>query len=103
MTTPSHPSSHPHLDLKAVAARILRHLAHQQSKGRLVRLDQLACDVGVRRADVRQVVARLHAEGHVDAQRMRLTMTGLALVAAMRKFELREARVAKRPAQSLVA
>jgi DNA-binding IscR family transcriptional regulator len=94
---------HSHLDLKAVAARILRHLAREQSRGRLVRLDELACEVGVRRGDVRQVVARLHVEGHVDAQRMRLTMSGLALAASMRNFKLREPRIAKRPGQSLVA
>lgn len=97
------PTSNPHLDLKAIAARILRHLAHEQSRGRLVRLDELACTIGVRRGDVRRVVTSLDAEGHVDAQRMRLTMTGLALVASMRAFELRGPRVAQRPAQSLVA
>lgn len=96
-------TSHPHLDIKAVAARVLRHLAHEQSRGRLVRLDELARAVGVRRGDVRQVVASLHAEGHVDAQRMRLSMTGLALAASMREFKLREPRIAKHPAQSLVA
>lgn len=56
--------SNPHLDLEAIAARILRHLAHEQSRGRLVRLDELACEVGVRRGDVRRVVTSSHAEGH---------------------------------------
>lgn len=98
MTTP-----HPHLDLKAVAALVLRHLAQEQSRGRLVRLDELACEIGVRRGDVRKVVASLHAEGHVDAQRMRLTMTGLALAVSMRDCKLREPRLAKRSRQKLVA
>lgn len=93
MPTPT--SSHPILDPKAIAARILRHLANAQTRGRLVRLDQLACDVGVRRGDVRMIVTRLDAEGHVDAQRMRLTLSGLALAASMRGQQLREAR--KRP------
>jgi DNA-binding IclR family transcriptional regulator len=100
-TSNSHP--HPHLDLKAVAARVLRHLAHAQSRGRLVRLDELACTIGVRRSDVRRVVTSLHAEGHVDAQRMKLTMTGLALAASMRDLELREPRLGKRSRQTLVA
>jgi DNA-binding MarR family transcriptional regulator len=96
-------TSNTHLDLKAIAARILRHLAQEQERGRLVRLDELACDIGVRRGDVRKVVTSLHAEGHVDAQRMRLTMSGLALVTSMRAFELRAARVVQRPGQRLVA
>jgi DNA-binding MarR family transcriptional regulator len=86
------PISHDILDPKAIAARVLRHLAHAQARGRLVRLDQLACDVGVRRGDVRQMVSRLDAEGHVDAQRMRLTLSGLALAASMRGQQLREPR-----------
>lgn len=97
-------TKHPHLDLHAVAAHILRYLAGEQSRGRLVRLDEIACAIGVRRADVRRVVTSLHAEGHVDAQRMRLTMTGLALAASMRDLPLRAARVAKPAAKpSLVA
>lgn len=81
------------IDSKALAAHVLRELADAQSRGRLVRLDELACAVGVRRGDVRSVVTRLHAEGHVDAQRMKLTMTGLALAASMRGRPLRAPRV----------
>ena len=80
------------LDRKAIAAHVLRHLAEAQERGRLVRLDQLACDIGVRRKDVREVVSRLHAEGHVDAQRMKLTMTGFLLAASMRGAALRAVR-----------
>ncbi|AKU98420.1 hypothetical protein AKJ09_05084 [Labilithrix luteola] len=80
------------LDRKAIAAHVLRHLAGAQARGRLVRLDELACEVGVRRADVREVVSRLHAEGHVDAQRMKLTMTGLVLAASMQDSTLRAVR-----------
>ncbi|MBN9162089.1 MAG: hypothetical protein BGO98_29100 [Myxococcales bacterium 68-20] len=96
-------STHVHIDPKAVAAHVLRHLAREQARGRLVRLDDLACAIGVRRGDVRRVVAGLHAEGHVDAARMKLTMTGLALAAAMRDSKLREPRVTKRARQSRAA
>ena len=80
------------VDRKAVAAHVLRHLARAQSRGRLVRLDELASDIGVRHADVREAVTSLHAEGHVDAKRMKLTMTGLAVAAAMRECKLRDVR-----------
>lgn len=80
------------LDRKAIAAHVIRHLAEEQARGRLVRLDELAREVGVRRADVRDVVSRLHAEGHVDAKRMKLTMTGLVLAASMRGSTLRAVR-----------
>ncbi len=73
---------------KAVAAHVLRHLARAQQKGRLVALDSLATDIGVRREDVRHVVSNLHEEGHVDAKRMKLTMSGFAIAAAMRECRL---------------
>jgi DNA-binding IscR family transcriptional regulator len=76
------------IDHRAVAAHVLRNLASAQSRGRLVRLDELALAIGVRREDVRDVVTQLDAEGHVDAKRMRLTMTGLALAASMRECKL---------------
>lgn len=92
------------LDRKAVAAHVLRHLADAQARGRLVRLDELACEVGVRRKDVREIVTRLHAEGHVDAQRMKLTMTGLVLAASMEGATLRAVRhVPKGGAKTKVA
>jgi hypothetical protein len=61
-----------------------------------MRLDELATDIGVRREDVRVVVTSLHAEGHVDAKRMRLTMSGFAIAAAMRECKLREPRTRAR-------
>ncbi len=90
-------------NLRPVAAHVLRHLARAQSHGRPVRLDELACDIGVRREDVRHAVTSLHAEGHVDAQRMRLTMSGLAIAASMRECKLRDARFRERPSQINVA
>ncbi len=92
------------LDRPAVAAHVLRHLARSAQRGRLVRLDELASDLGVRREDVREVVTDLHAEGHVDAKRMRLTMTGLAIAASMKECKLRTVRTpATRPVQAFVA
>jgi Mn-dependent DtxR family transcriptional regulator len=67
-------------------------LAHAQELGRAVRLDELASEIGVRKSDVRDVVTRLHAEGHVDALRLRLTMTGLALATSLADCKLREPR-----------
>jgi Mn-dependent DtxR family transcriptional regulator len=83
------------IDPKAVAAHVLLRLASAGRRGRLVRLDELAESIGVRRGDVREVVSRLHAEGHVDAQRMRLTLTGLALASALRGCKLRSPRTTR--------
>jgi hypothetical protein len=80
------------IDTKSIAAHVIVALARAQTKGRTVRLDELAYDIDVRRADVRHVVTRLHAEGHVDALRLRLTMTGLALAASLAGCKLREPR-----------
>jgi transcription initiation factor IIE alpha subunit len=68
-------------------------LARAKQRGRAVRLDELAQEIGVRRDDVRDVVTSLDAEGHVDARRMRLTMSGFAIAVAMRECKLREAHV----------
>jgi DNA-binding GntR family transcriptional regulator len=90
-------------DLKTVAAHVLRHLARAQSLGRAIHLEELAEQIGVRRVDVREAVTSLHHEGHVDAQRMRLTMTGLAIAASMRECKLRSVRPVERPSQMHVA
>lgn len=82
-----------HLHEKALAAHVLRHLARAQSLGRLVRLDELAREIGVRREDVRLAVTSLHQEGHVDARRMKLTLSGFAIAASMRECKLRDVRV----------
>ena len=80
------------LDNQSIAAHVVVLLAHAQELGRTVRLDELASEIGVRKADVRHVVTRLHAEGHVDALRLRLTMTGFALAASLADCKLREPR-----------
>ena len=76
------------LDTKSIAAHVIVLLA--QAEGRAVRIDELAAEIGIRKADVRSVVTRLHAEGHVDALRLRLTMSGLALAASLEGCKLRE-------------
>jgi DNA-binding IclR family transcriptional regulator len=88
------------LDHRAVAARILRAIANAQAKGRSLGLDELAARIAVRRADVRDVVSRLHEEGHVDALRLRLTMSGLALAASMRACKLAPVRAPEAPSSS---
>lgn len=75
-----------------VAAHVLRTLAVAQARGRVMHLDDVAGAIGVRHDDVREVVTRLHQEGHVDAKRMRLTMTGLVLASSMRPCKLNDVR-----------
>jgi DNA-binding IscR family transcriptional regulator len=67
---------------KALAAHVVVTLSHAQAEGRSIRLDEIAASIGVRKEDIRGVISRLHNEGHVDALRMRLTMSGLALAAS---------------------
>ena len=80
------------LDNKSIAAHVVVTLSAAQAQGRALRLDELASEIGVRKADVRNVVSCLHAEGHVDAMRLRLTMTGLAIAASLSSCKLTEAR-----------
>jgi transcription initiation factor IIE alpha subunit len=84
------------IDVRALAAHVICHLAHEQSRGQAVRLDELATAIGVRRSDVRDIVTRLHDEGHVDAKRMRLTMSGLAIAASLDGCKLKEPSVAEK-------
>ena len=81
------------IDPKALAAHVIVALAEHQAKGRIAQLEVIADDIGVRRTDVRNVVSRLHAEGHVDARRLRLTFTGFALAAALDGCKLPEVRL----------
>lgn len=69
------------IDPRALAAHVLVAIAH--AHGRAVTLDELAEAVGVRKVDVRAIVSRLDREGHVDAMRLRLTLSGLALAASL--------------------
>ena len=85
------------LDTKSIAAHVVVTLAHAQELGRVVRLDELASDIGVRKADVRDVVTRLHAEGHVDALRLRLTLSGFTLATSLASCTLRDLRHYEEP------
>lgn len=80
------------IDNHSLAAHVIRLLGVAQAKGRAARLDELASDLDVRKTDVRDVVSRLHAEGHVDALRMKLTMSGLAIAAVLSGSKLRSPR-----------
>ena len=82
---------------QTIASHVIRELARHQLRGRVARLDTLATEIGVRREDVRRVVTALHHEGHVDAKRMRLTMTGLVLATSMRSCKLPRVREAAAP------
>ena len=85
------------LDNNSIAAHVVVTLVQAQSIGRSVRLDELAAEIGVRKADVRNVVTRLHAEGHLDALRMRLTMSGLALGSVLASCKLKDPRQHEQP------
>ena len=80
------------LDRNALAAHVLVALARAARAGRTLTVVDLAETVKVRRGDVREIVSQLHAEGHVDALRMRLTLSGLALARAFAKSTLKSAR-----------
>lgn len=87
-----------HTSPKSIAAHVIVALAEAQELGRNVRLDELASDLGVRKADVRHVVTSLHTEGHLDALRLRLTMTGLALATSLSGHTLAALREPQIPA-----
>lgn len=82
------------IDRPSLAAHVILAIARAQARGRVVRLDELAKAVDVRHTDARAIVSALHREGHVDALRLRLTMSGLALAATLRNVKLRDFRVA---------
>jgi hypothetical protein len=86
------------LRLRPLASHVFLALARAQSRGRAVRLDELARDIGARKSDVREIVSRLHHEGALDALRLRLTLSGLALAASLRGCKLPPLRAARRAA-----
>lgn len=71
------PQTTPSRDLLAI--HVMKRLTIAQTQERLLTLQDLAEDLGVRRADVRRTVSALHQEGFVDALRLRLTLAGFAL------------------------
>lgn len=82
------------IEPKVLAAHVLVALARAQRARRLVTAQDVATELDVRKSDVRAIVTRLHHEGHVDALRMHLTLSGMALACALAKKELRELRTA---------
>ena len=67
-----------------LAIHVMRAISRSQRRGRGVCLEELAREVGARKADVRAVVSALHAQGFLDALRLRLTLAGLAIAEALR-------------------
>lgn len=80
------------MNSKDLAAHLLQLLFVLQSEGEIATLETLTEALRVRRADIRRVLTALHREGVVDAVRMRLTMPGLALGAALAGAKLRPLR-----------
>lgn len=74
---------------RILAAHAVVTLARAQARGRAMNLATLAQSLGVSREATRALVTSLHAEGHVDALRMRVTMSGLVIAASLRDCRLR--------------
>ena len=85
---------------KTIAAHVLRTLAAAQRTGETLTLDALTTRLAIRRTDVRSTLSALHREGHVDVQRMRLTLSGYALGTALLEVAPAELR---RVAQNVAA
>jgi DNA-binding IclR family transcriptional regulator len=71
-----------------LAPYVLRALAEAQQEGRCIDLETLALALKVRRPDVRKTVSALHQQGLVDALRLRLSLAGFAMGAALLATEL---------------
>jgi Mn-dependent DtxR family transcriptional regulator len=82
----------PSADTKSLAAHVLVALVRAQRARQVVTVHDVAIELDVRKTDVRDVVARLHHEGHVDALRMKLTLSGLTLATALSRASLRPLR-----------
>jgi len=74
---------------KLLAGHLLKTLAQAQQRGRQMTLEELVEEVKARRVDVRTTMTMLHREGHVDAVKMRLTMSGFLLGVALEDKEFR--------------
>jgi DNA-binding IclR family transcriptional regulator len=73
---------------RKLAPYVLQTIARHQLGGRLLTLQTLVDELGVRRTDLRKTVTALHRQGLVDAMRMRLTLTGLVLGTALLRNDL---------------
>ena len=76
------------MNAETLALHVLRALAEAQVQGSAMNLELLAAAIRVRRRDLRGTVTALHAAGLVDALRMRVTLRGFALGAALSKQPL---------------
>lgn len=93
MTFPSRPSLHAEtLALDTVALHLVRAIVRAAHEARSTNLEELAGEIGVRKADCRAALTTLHRQGYVDVLRMRPTFEGFALGAALQEAELRPAR-----------
>lgn len=86
---------------RTIAVHVLRALAVSAEEGRRVDLAAVAAELGVRRADVRSALTALHREGYVDLTRMRPTLAGFAIGAALKGKALVPVRSA--PVKHVVA
>lgn len=73
---------------KAIAAHVLVAIGRAQARGLAIDSDALAKAIGIRKVDLRPVVSKLHAEGFIDATRMKLSLSGLAIATALRGQKL---------------
>jgi DNA-binding IscR family transcriptional regulator len=76
------------MDAEMIALHVLRALAESQLAGERMDLETLAEQVRVRRRDLRAAVSSLHRAGLVDALRMRVSLRGFALGAALARAPL---------------
>ena len=71
-----------------LAIHVMKRLTIAQTQGRLLSLQDLSSELGVRKVDVRQMITALHREGWVDALRLRLTLAGFAVGVSLAKAPL---------------
>ena len=81
-----------------LAIHVVKRLTIAQTEGHLLSLQDLADELGVRKTDVRDIISVLHAQGYVDALRMRPTLAGFAIGSATSDAELAPIRKAVRVA-----
>lgn len=75
-----------------IAIHVMRAVTIAHREKRAIDLESLARELDVRKTDVRSVVTRLHAEGFLDALRMKPTMLGLTLGIAAQAGPLKAPR-----------
>jgi len=96
----NHTQKYPDFSLRrdVLAIHVMKRLTIAHTEGDLLSLQDLADELGVRRNDVRATISALHAQGYVDALRMRPTLAGFAIGNAVSDAELAPIRKALRVA-----